>query len=160
MSEEEKKLNETGEVADNTDYIAAIKELKEKSVDRQKYEQLKAENKKLLEAVVNGQEVNVQPENKMRDVDEIRKELFNSEKDLNNLEYITLSLELRDALIAKGEPDPFIPVGKQIAPTRDDVEAAERVATVFKECVEYADGDSEIFTNELQRRTKDVKIRK
>ena len=158
MAEEEKKINEQGE--DMTeDYLEAIKNLKENSVDRSKYDALKAENKKLLDAVVNGQEVNVQgQETQKRDVQTIREELFNKEH--NNLEYITLSLELRNALIAEGKPDPFLPYGRQISPTREDEEIAEKVAQVYQECVDYAEGDSELFTNELMRRTKDVKIRK
>lgn len=158
MAEEEKKINEQGE--DMTeDYLEAIKNLKENSVDRSKYDALKAENKKLLDAVVNGQEINVQEkETQKRDVQTIREELFNKEH--NNLEYVTLSLELRNALIAEGKPDPFLPYGRQISPTREDEEIAEKVAQVYQECVDYAEGDSELFTNELMRRTKDVKIRK
>ena len=44
-------------------------------------------------------------------------------------------------------------------PTDDDVKTAEKVAQVLQECVDYAEGDSAVFTNELQRRMVDVKIR-
>ena len=81
----------------------------------------------------------------------MRKELFNGDAQLTNLEYVTKALELRDQLIAAGKPDPFLPYGEKIAPTNEDVEAANRVAKVLRECVDYADGDSSIFTNELQR---------
>ena len=158
---EEKELNSvTGEqVEDMTpDYLAAIKELKQNSVDRSEYDKLKAENKKLLDSIVNGQTVEVESGPKYREVGEIRDELFNGEH--NNLEYITLALELRNTLIAKGEPDPFLPAGKQISPTREDIEAAERCAQVYQECVDYAEGDSALFTQELMRRTKDVKVRR
>ena len=106
MAEEEKKINEQGE--DMTeDYLEAIKNLKENSVDRSKYDALKAENKKLLDAVVNGQEINVQEkETQKRDVQTIREELFNKEH--NNLEYVTLSLELRNALIAANNGKTFL----------------------------------------------------
>lgn len=157
MTDEEKKINEQGSESEMTvDYLEAIKNLKETTVDRSKYDALKAENKKLLDAVVNGQEVNVQQENKTRDAQTIREELFNKEH--NNLEYITLALELRNTLIAEGKPDPFLPYGRQISPTREDEEIAEKVAQVYQECVDFAEGDSELFTNELMRRTKDVKI--
>ena len=157
MTDEEKVVNETGsEMAG--DYLEAIKNLKETTVDRSKYDALKAENKKLLDAVVNGQEINVPQESKTRDVQTIREELFNHEH--NNLEYVTLALELRNTLIAEGKPDPFLPVGRQISPTREDEEIAAKCAQVYQECIDYADGDSELFTNELMRRTKDVKIRK
>ena len=151
MTDEEKKV-ETGEAVDNTDYIAAIKELKEKSVDRSKYDALKAENKKLLNSIVNGQEVDVQASRTThRDPQEIRNELFGKEH--SNLEYAKLMLELRSSLIEKGERDPFLPYGEQIAPTAEDVEKAEKAAQIYQECIDYADGDSRLFTQELQRRT-------
>ena len=157
MTEEEKVV--TGnQVEDMTqDYLAAINELKQNSVDRSQYDALKAENKKLLNSIVNGQTVEVESKPQFRDVAEIREELFNHEH--SNLDYIKLALELRSTLIAKGEPDPFLPVGKQISPTREDEEIAEKCAQIYQECVDYADGDSAVFTNELQRRTRDVKIR-
>ena len=159
---EEKEISVTGTVEDNTqDYLAAIKELKEKSVDRSEYDKLRAENKKLIDAVVNGQpgqEEQVVSKHSKEQIDELRNDLFNSPKELSNLEYITKAMELREALMENGEPDPFLPVGKQISPTRDDIEGAEKVAQVYKECIEYAEGDSEVFTNELMRRTRDVKL--
>lgn len=159
MTEEEKKIIETGDVEMTQDYIAAIQELKQNSVEREKYNQLKAENKKLLDAIVNGQELDVPKQENKRSIEEIRNELFNGEKDLSNLEFIQNALELRSALIEKGEPDPFLPVGNQITPTDADIAAAEKVATVLQECVDYAEGDSAVFTNELQRRMVDVRIR-
>ena len=159
---EEKEISVTGTVEDNTqDYLAAIKELKQNSVDRSEYDKLRAENKKLIDAVVNGQPGQEEPavsKHSKEQIDDLRNDLFNSPRELNNLEYITKAMELREALIENGEPDPFLPVGKQISPTRDDLEGAEKVAQVYRECIEYADGDSEVFTNELMRRTRDVKL--
>ena len=159
---EEKEVSVTGTVEDNTqDYLAAIKELKEKSVDRSEYDKLRAENKKLIDAVVNGQPGQEEPvisKHSKEQIDDLRNDLFNSPRELNNLEYVTKAMELREALMENGEPDPFLPVGKQISPTRDDLEGAEKVAQVYKECIDYAEGDSEVFTNELMRRTRDVKL--
>ena len=154
------QISVTSEVEDMTpDYLATIKELKQNSVDRQKYDQLKAENKKLLESIVNGQEIDLPKQEQKRSIEEIRQELFKGDVDLSNLDFIKDALELRSALIAEGEPDPFLPVGNQIAPTDFDIATAEKVANVLQECVDYAEGDSAVFTNELQRRTVDVKIR-
>ena len=159
---QEQETSVTGTVEDNTqDYLAAIKELKEKSVDRSEYDKLRAENKKLIDAVVNGQPGQEEPtvvKHSKEQIDELRNDLFNSPRELNNLEYITKAMELREALMENGEPDPFLPVGKQISPTRDDLEGAEKVAHVYRECIDYAEGDSEVFTNELMRRTRDVKL--
>ena len=154
---EEKIENGTGtDVVDNTDYIAAIKELKQNSVDRSKYEALRAENKKLLDSIVNGTPVEVKVEDK-KSIEELRSAYL--KEDQSNLEYITNTLKLREAIIAEGKPDPFLPIGEQIMPTDDDIKTAEKVANVLQECVDYAEGDSAVFTNELQRRLVDVKVR-
>ena len=159
MAEDKTTTSVTGtEVEDMTpDYLAAINELKQNSVDRSKYEELKAENKKLLDSIVNGQEVDVARKVEGKSIEELRKAYL--KEDQTNLEYITNTLALREALMAEGKPDPFLPVGEQILPTDQDVAAAQKVADILKECVEYAEGDSAVFTNELQRRLVDVKIR-
>ena len=148
----------TEEVVDNTDYIAAIKELKENSVDRQKYDALKADNKRLVEALVNGQtiETNSKPQ---VDIQALRNELFRNENQ-TNLQYVENALKLRNALIESGEPDPFIPQGSKVIATSEDIAAAQRVADVLQECIDYAEGDSQVFTNELQRRTVDTMPRR
>ena len=156
---EEKNSNSvTGtEVVDNTDYIAAIKELKENSVDRSKYDALKAENKKLLDSIVNGTDADLPAKDEKKSIEELRAAYL--KEDQSNLEYITNALALREAIIAEGKPDPFLPIGEQILPTDEDVATANKVAQVLQECVDYAEGDSNVFTNELQRRLVDVKIR-
>lgn len=159
--QDSQELEKAESVVDNTDYIEAIQTLKQNSVDKAKYEALRLENKKLLDAVINGQpgqEEQVVVKHSKEQIDDLRNDLFNSPRELNNLEFITKTMELREALMENGEPDPFLPVGKQISPTRDDIEGAEKVAQVYKECIEYAEGDSEVFTNELMRRTRDVKL--
>lgn len=135
----------------DVDYVAAIQELRDKSVPKEQYAKLKEENAKLLKSLINGETIEGAAAEEQTDVSEIRKQLFNGEAQMTNLEYVTKALELRDALIADGKPDPFLPYGEKIAPTNEDIEAANRVAKVLKECVDYADGDSLIFTNELQR---------
>jgi hypothetical protein len=142
------------ESSNDTDYIAAIKELKENSVSKEDYLKVKDENKRLLQSLVNGETIEVQKE--PVDISKLRKELFAEDQDINNVDFISKALELRTALIEQGEVDPFLPIGKRITPTDEDIATAERVANVLQECVDYAEGDSEAFTNELQRRTIDV----
>ena len=156
---EDKQTNETGATVEDMtpDYLAAINELKQNSVDRQKYEELKAENKKLLDSIVNGTEVALPATEEKKSIEELRAAYL--KEDQNNLEYISNALKLREALMAEGKPDPFLPIGEQILPTDEDVAKAAHVAEVLQECVDYAEGDSNVFTNELQRRLVDVKIR-
>lgn len=161
MPELDKRNDALDNQPENTaeDYIQAINELKAKSVDRSKYDELRAENKRLLESIVNGQEIDLPNEVEKVDVNKLRNDLFKNGESLSNLEFVETSLKLRNALMENGEPDPFLPNGRQIMPTREDVETANRVAEVLAECVEYAQGDSQVFTNELSRRTQDVRIR-
>lgn len=137
----------------NTDYVAAIQELQANTVSKEQYAKVRAENKRLLDALVNGDKIEASVEKPS--IDELRKKLFNKSNNLTNLEFIQTSLDLRDALIEDGQPDPFLPVGENINITKDMIDTAERVAEIYRECVDFADGDSGIFTAELQRRTKE-----
>ena len=87
-------------------------------------------------------------------IEELRKKLANGDQ-LSNLEYVQTVLDLRNSLIEKGEQDPFVPQGANVTPEATDWATAQRVADAFQSCIDYADGDSEIFTSELMRITKD-----
>lgn len=141
---------------DNNQYIETIKKMKESMVDRADYDKLKRENKELLDSVLNGAEYEAPAQEEKVDINTLREDLFAG--DNSNLEFVEKALKLRTELIENGEPDPFLPVGKQITPTDDDIASAERVAKVLQECVDYAQGDSQIFTTELQRRTIDTNL--
>ena len=59
---EEKDLTSVSqqeEVNDSIDYIEAIKEIKQNSVDREAYNKLREENKRLLNSLVNGESIDV-----------------------------------------------------------------------------------------------------
>ena len=141
---------------DTNNYIEAIKEIKANSVSKQAYDKLREENKQLLDSLINGKEIELPKQKEPVDIDKIRSKLFDEDRPLSNLEYVSNALKLRDELLERGERDPFLPYGQNISPTDEDITKAERVATVMKECLEYADGDSELFTNELMRRTNDA----
>ena len=47
-------------VDDSFDYISALNEMKQNSVSRSEYEKLKADNKRLLDSIVNGTSENVE----------------------------------------------------------------------------------------------------
>ena len=144
-------INSTNDT--NVDYIEALKEMKENSVSKAEYEKLKDENRKLLNAFTNGETISI-PQEVKPNIDELRAKVMS--EDQTNLEYITNVLALRKAVIENGGEDPFVPVGSKIAPTAEDRLKAQNVADVLQECVDYAQGDSQLFTNELQRRTIDV----
>ena len=142
------------EVDTTPDYLATIKQLKENSVSRESYLKLKEQNKQLLDSIVNGQSYEQQlPTKEPVDIDALRNKLFSKGKrDLNNLEFVSNALELRKALMEKGEMDPFVPNGVKIKPTDDDFNKAQKVADILQECVDYADGNPEVFIDQLNRK--------
>ncbi len=148
MEQENVRIEE--DVVDNTDYITAIKELKENSVDKAKYDDLRLKNKQLLDALVNGQSIEQEVVKPKKDLNELRK--FLTDDSLTNLDYIKSALELRNELISQGERDPFVPYGSKYVPVDEDFEAAERVAQGLQAMVDIADGNPNVFMNEYERR--------
>ena len=153
MEKENLEQRDEEMVDSNEDYLAAIKELKQNTVDRAKYDKLKEENKKLLETVINGGEYSNGQEDSSVDIDELRKNVFDN-PDPTNLEYVTNVLALRDALIEEGYEDPFVPQGSQIVASEQDRLLAEKVANKLKEMVDKADGDPHVFRAEFNRYVK------
>lgn len=135
---------------ENIDYIEAINEMKANSVSKELYNKLKNENKKLLDTLISGGQLENNPEEKV-DMNQLRKELYGGDQALSNLDYWTKTMKLREAIMESGKPDPFAPQGKQIVATDEDRAAAQKVADGIQHCIDVADGDNLVFTNELQR---------
>lgn len=157
--------NETKEVLDSqengtaSDYMEVINDLKKNTVSKEEYDKLREENKMLLKNIANNVPApsDDEPKQEPVDVNKLREELFNTDnQDMTNLEYITKVMELRKALMDRGERDPFLPSGQNILPTDEDIKTANRVAEVYQSCIDIADGNPDIFTQELQRVTVDV----
>lgn len=141
----------------NLDYIETIKQLKQTTVPKTELEKLQAENKKLLSTLLEGGELEAAATTpQKRTLDEIRKELFSDDATLDCLEYAQKAIELREAILEEGGIDPFAPQGNIIVAEDSDFAAAEKVAEAFKSCIEYANGDPEVFSNELMRITVDT----
>lgn len=154
MPNEKEIIEKEEETTPEEDYIKAIEDMKQNTVPKELYNKLKSENSRILDAYINGNDIDIPGKEETVDVNELRKDLFG--KELSNLDYAQKALKLRSELIKRGERDPFLPVGNQVKETPDTYEAAERVATVLQECIDYAQGDSNLFTAELQRKTKDA----
>ena len=142
-------------VDDSVDYISALNEMKQNSVSRSEYEKLKADNKRLLDSIVNGTSENVEVLPK-KSIEELRKNFM--KEGVSNLDYWKNVLELRERLIEDGQPDPMIPTGVRVAANQMDYDGVEKLVSGIQHCIDYADGDSQLFTNELQRITRDVNI--
>lgn len=160
MIENENVVENEQQTNEYQEYIDTIADLKANSVSKDKYDQLMAEKKQLIEALKSGQQITEVVEEKPVNIDELRNELYGKpEQSMSNLEYVTKTLQLRNAIIEAGGDDPFMPNGSGYTYDKADAEKAAYVAQVFQECVDYADGDDQLFTQELMRRTKDDPIR-
>lgn len=143
---QQEEVNNTGA---EVDPIEALREIKKNSVPRSEYDRVVAERNRIFAAYANG-EREEQPEKQTPvDVDALRKDILSGE--LPNLEYAEKVIALRNELIAQGQRDPFLPYGKDVYPTMEDEAEAQAVADALEDCIEAANGDSAIFTNELQR---------
>lgn len=149
-------LNPENSVGMEADYVQAIQELRANSVDKSAYDKLRDENRKLLNTLTSGGSIEA-PTEKVN-VDDLRKELFT--KELSNLEFCEKALKLREAVIEDGGPDPFIANGKMTVATDQDIAAANKVASVLQSCIDIANGNSQVFTMELQRVMKDAPVRR
>lgn len=141
----------------NVELAKALKEARENSVSKEDYNKVVQENKRLVSEIINGDGAGsgqASPEDNKPTVEELRESLYGPKcSQLSNLEFWEKTLALRDLVIEKEGVDPFLPVGSKITPDASDVEAANRVADVVKQCIDEADGNSEVFTALLQSRT-------
>ena len=163
--DQEVNLDEQDPGMDANDYIANINKIKNSTVSKEKYEQLKKENQTLADALLDGTDNDSQqavPEpstkEKVARQQELRNIIFDTNTDKTNLELAKDMLELRDLTIELdgADKDPFLPKGSRINVTQNDYIGAKKFADSLKHCIEVSDGDSEFFTNELQRITKDA----
>lgn len=156
MPNEAPEKNEN-EQPTNAEYIEAISEIKRNSVPKTDYEKLLEEKKQLVKALVEGGQMANPDPDADKTSDELAKEMCAG--NLPNLEYVKLSLEHRRRCLDEGKPDPYVPRGLNFQDSRQtDASDAQSVADVLRECVESCNGDSELFTNLLQTRMKDLPI--
>lgn len=141
---------EAGQIeTSDQNYIEALTEMRNNTVPKADYEKVLAENKQLLDALVQGQTIDVPKEEPPVDVNKLRNDLFN--KEMTNLDYASTALALRNELIKRGERDPFIPYGHEYSPDENDASCAQKAADTLQHCIDVANGNPTIFQNELQR---------
>lgn len=159
MNENINETNTTIQEVDETQkYIDTITQLKANSVSRSDYDRVRDENKKLLEAMVNGKidetastEATAKPT-----IQELRNKAYGKgSENLSDLEYVTTVLDLRDALLEEEGIDHMIPAGKKYSPDLNDQHCAQKAYEALRHCVDVADGDNEVFIQEVTRITVD-----
>lgn len=152
MADEEKVVNENEEP--EQDLVAMVEELKANTVSKDDYAKLQADNKRLMKALINNEQIekNAEP----FDLPKTAKELLNG--DNTNLEYIDKALKIRKYIKDTKGIDVFVNQGSVERPSEEQKAAAETVAQVLQECVDDAQGDAAAFQVALQRRTVDPPI--
>lgn len=138
------------EVDTASDYIAAIQTMKETTVSRDKYNEAIAENRKLIKALTNGDFIATAEPVKKKSLSECRENFKRPSG--SQCEYLEKALALREAAIEAGEPDPMVSTGHHIKPTIQNYQRSQEIADIYREILDYANGDDKVLINELQRR--------
>ena len=159
MQDENLKRDEE-EVVDNANYIDAIKDLKQNSVSKEKYDSLAAENKKLLDALVNGEEIETDSEAELKP----RLDYYKAYKENQfntDLEYWTNFLNLREATIKEYGKDPCVtgsygltPEGERVEPAYGEQETIDQQLGLIKDMIEESQGDATVFSTLMQAAMK------
>lgn len=162
---EEKIEEEKEEIApEDKNLIEEMQRLKRETVPKSKYDKLVERNKELSKALADQEQpapIDNKPKEKNGEkIARLQKELYGDErKDCTNLDYISKTLELRDALMEEGYRDPFLPTKGKDKDSVEAKEAAKKVADGLKQMVKDSDGDPEMFRAIYQSRVEDVEVK-
>lgn len=141
-------------------YLDTIADLKKNSVSRQEYDKIRNENKTLLEAIVNGRTADdaaADSTTPTPTTQDLRNKIFGKEaEDLSDIEFVSGLLDLRDKLLEEEGIDYMAPTGGQIAADYNDLQTSQKAYNALRHCLEVADGDNDIFIQEITRITNDV----
>lgn len=162
MPNEQQNQNQNQEQNPNLDYIEEIAKLKANTVPRAQYDAKVEENKKLLETLIDGQPAAAAAgESKEKpSLEELKNALYHPDHKLNNLEYVSRSVEYRDALLEETGEDCYVAVNPQ-DPNFDEAAArvkAQNVADVYHQCIDACNGNAAVFTAQLASRMNDIAL--
>lgn len=141
---------------DESAAAAALQKQQEMIAKQQsRIKELEAAKASYYDAVINGNVVKPEVAQPLPSVKECREKLLTIvQNGGTNLDYVKASLELNEACEREQGISCFLPQGKDVVPTADEVQTAQKFVSVMEECVEIADGDPAVFNNELMRRSK------
>lgn len=150
--------NENQEVvveSNDTDYIAAIKELKENSVSKDQYLKLKEENRKLISSLANGTAYDGGSSSDVKPVslEELTESFYKDYRRMSNREFAERMLEIRNRTLEETGKDLFMPSDAQYIPTQDDINTVNGLVEGLQNCINYANGNDSVFNSELDRIT-------
>lgn len=154
MAEETKEIQ-----PESTNYLEdALKantNLKEQlQATREEMARMAEDNKAIMKQLLEGGEFQTPKQEDTRSIPDIIKAM-NSDN-ISDVEYATLALAYRDKCISEGYGDPFVGKGHKYTADEREAEKAQNFADSIKHCIEYSEGNNEVFINEVNRITVDV----
>lgn len=139
------------------DIVDDIQQWKQSHVDKAEYDKVLADNRKLMKALMNGENVGTEaPKKPVVDKNKLRQELFGEGSDLEVCERFSKLIELRNAELADGKPDPAF--GRGVNWTAEEKQQLAGAFDTYQHCLDVAEGDDQRFVMELNRLMNDVVI--
>lgn len=145
MAELEKEKEIEGQ-EEELDLIDDINAWKKSHVPKDEYERLKAENKKLMKNLMNGDNIEPGKAPEKPNIEELKKKLM---KPASNMERWQASIDLHEATLELTGQNDYDMLG-------ENAEDAEMVYEGIKYCLEVADGRPEVFNATLDRIMSDM----
>lgn len=143
---EEIKDQVTDKQVDSNEYIEAITKLKETTVSKDQYNKLKEENKKLLDSIVNGSDVDIPVKKEEKpNIKDLYNKLMDGEHPLNNYEYMQVFMQIKDAVEDQHGVDPTIPVGRKFSPEAADLLEIQQANDTFSEILKGSEDNRDFM---------------
>ena len=155
MDEQNTTINSVSQqetVEDTNNYIEAIREMKANSVSRDSYNKLKEDNKQLLEALINGGQIDIptaeeQTISAQEAIDNFHQLAGRKKGKPLDYQFTAELLKMRDIVLEEKGEDVFLPSN----PTDADYRNAADVEAFLSYLVEVSDGNNEVFEREMNR---------
>lgn len=155
MSEEimTENQNQTVESTD-VNYIDVINNLRNNTVSKSEYEKVMRENRMLANQLATTPATSAEEEETVIPTAEeltAMKTKMSKMTSCSNLEFISAALNYREAVIASGGRDPFLPLNHEYVDNEFDDAKAAAIADGLRQMVDYSAGDAKLFDSELKR---------
>lgn len=151
-----------GAAGDDTASNAAeeLYNFQENFVPKAKYDEAVKRGDNYLQAIIKHSEADVLKKEGVVtqdvNVQDLARKTFIEDNQMTDLEYCQNVLTIRNAQIAAGAPDPFLPAD----PEDRDYQIAENVADVLDQCIKEAKGNNASFIALFNARLKDTPLPK
>lgn len=153
MAEEEKVLQEPNYLEQALETNKSLKEQLEAT--RQEMARMAEDNKTIMKQLLEGGTIKEEDEDK-RSIPDIIKDM--RKDNINDIQFVENALAYRKKCMEQKENpfDPFVGRGVKYEEYEKETERAENLANCLQHCLDYAEGNNEVFINELNRITSDI----